>query len=83
MGHQTYVLLCTETTLSNHPAVIPKSSCDVHLLKIPWLTLQLENTKTIEKKFNLNSTYSFVIFVVFDYGPDHSNKIEHKTDNQQ
>ena len=38
MGHQTYVLLCTETTLSNHPAVIPKSSCDVHLLRSPWVS---------------------------------------------
>ena len=37
MGHQSYVLLCTETALSNHPAVIPKSSCDVHLLRSPWL----------------------------------------------
>ena len=36
-GHQSYVLLCTETTLSNHPAVIPKSSCDVHLLRSLWL----------------------------------------------
>ena len=33
MGHQNYILLCTETTLSNHPFVIPKSSCDVHLLR--------------------------------------------------
>ena len=36
-GHQSYVVLCTETALSNHPAVIPKSSCDVHLLRSPWL----------------------------------------------
>ena len=36
MGHQSYVLLCTETTLSNHPVVLPKSSCDVHLLRSPW-----------------------------------------------
>ena len=36
MGHQSYVLLCTETTLSNHPEVFPKSSCDVHLLRSPW-----------------------------------------------
>ena len=37
MGHQSYVLLCTETALSNPPAVIPKSSCDVLLLRSPWL----------------------------------------------
>ena len=30
-GHQSYVLLCPETTLSN-----PKSSCDVHLLRSLW-----------------------------------------------
>ena len=35
MGHQSYVLLCTETTLSNPQVVIPKSSCDVHLLRSP------------------------------------------------
>ena len=35
MGHQSYVLLCTETTLSNPPVVSPKSSCDVHLLRSP------------------------------------------------
>ena len=33
MGHQSYVLLCTETTLSKHPVVHPKSSCGVHLLR--------------------------------------------------
>ena len=37
MGHQSYVLLCTETTLSNPPVVQPKCSCDVHLLRSPWL----------------------------------------------
>ena len=36
MGHQSYVLLCTETTLSNPPVVQPKSSCDVHILRSPW-----------------------------------------------
>ena len=35
MGHQIYVLLCTETTVSNHPVVFPKSSCDVHPLRRP------------------------------------------------
>ena len=39
MGHQSYVLLCTETTLSNPPVVQPKSSCDVHLLRSPWIIL--------------------------------------------
>ena len=38
MGHPSYVLLCTETTLSNPPVVQPKSSCDVHLLRSPWIT---------------------------------------------
>ena len=37
MGHQSYVLLCTENTLSNPPVVQPKSSCDVHLLRSPCL----------------------------------------------
>ena len=40
MGHQSYVLLCTETTLSNPPVVQLKSSCDVNLLRSPWLYLQ-------------------------------------------
>ena len=41
-----YVLLCTETALSNHPVVIPKSSCDVHLLRSPCLnTLIKKGTK--------------------------------------
>ena len=26
LGHQSYVLLCTETTVSNPPVVLPKSS---------------------------------------------------------
>ena len=38
MGHQSHVLLCTETTVSNPPVVFPKSSCDVHLLRRPWTT---------------------------------------------
>ena len=42
MGHQSYVLLCTETALSNPPAVIPKSSCDVHLLRSPWFSTERE-----------------------------------------
>ena len=29
--------LCTKTTLSNHPVVLPKSSCDVHLFRGPCL----------------------------------------------
>ena len=37
MGHQSYVLLCTETTLSNHPEVFPKLSCDVNLLRCPCI----------------------------------------------
>ena len=35
MGHQSYVLLYTETILSNPPVVQPKYSCDVHLLRSP------------------------------------------------
>ena len=38
MGHQSYVLLCTEITLSNPPVVQPKCSCDVHLLRSPWIS---------------------------------------------
>ena len=37
MGHQSYVLLCTGTALSNPLAVILKSCCDVHLWSSPWL----------------------------------------------
>ena len=37
MGHQSYVLLCTKNALSNPPAVILKSSCDVHLSSSPCL----------------------------------------------
>ena len=44
MGHQSYVLLCTETTLSNPPVIQPKSSCDVHLLRSPWLILEIKKT---------------------------------------
>ena len=43
MGHQSYVLLCTETTLSNPPVVQPKSSCDVHLLRSSWIKPPLVN----------------------------------------
>jgi hypothetical protein len=39
MGHQSYVLLCTETALSNPPVVQPKSSWDFrNLLRSPWIT---------------------------------------------
>ena len=47
MGHQSYVLLCTETTLSNPPVVQPKSSCDVHLLRSPWLIYPLQSIKLL------------------------------------
>ena len=49
MGHQIYVLLCTETALSNHPAVIPKSSCDVHLLRSQSLAKAMLAGKKLEK----------------------------------
>ena len=39
MGHQSYVLLCIETALSNHIVVITKSICDVHLLRSPCTSL--------------------------------------------
>ena len=39
MGHQSYVLLCTGTTLSNPPVIFPKSSCDVHLFRGPCIDL--------------------------------------------
>ena len=44
-GHQSYVLLCTETTLSNPPVVQPKSSCNVHLLRSPWLNPRIKFLK--------------------------------------
>ena len=55
MGHQSYVLLCTETALSNHPVVIPKSSCNVHLLRSPCLLLPeaLVNTVCLENIDNI------------------------------
>ena len=46
MGHQSYVLLYTETTLSNHPVVFPKSSCNVHLFRGPWI-------RTIQKAYDI------------------------------
>jgi len=45
MGHQTYVLLCTETTFSNPPVVFPKSSCNVQLLRRPCIIYH-EGTET-------------------------------------
>ena len=42
-GGQSYVLLCTDTTLSNPPVVQPKSSYDVHLLRSPCISRQSEN----------------------------------------
>ena len=48
MGHQIYILLCIETTLSNYPGVIPKSSCDVHLLRSPWVDSALKVAKSQE-----------------------------------
>ena len=50
MGHQSYVLLCTETTLSNPPVVQPKSSCDVHLLRSPWLSAASTKQQMSESK---------------------------------
>merc|ERR1719507_999751 len=46
MGHQSYVLLCTKNALSNPPAVIPKSSCDVHLSSSPCLAIHFHNCLT-------------------------------------
>ena len=43
MGHQSYVLLCTETTISNPPVVHPKSSCDVHLLRSLCIILTVKD----------------------------------------
>ena len=31
----------------------------------------------------VSTTYCFIIFFVFEYGPDHSNEIENKADYQQ
>ena len=42
MGHQSYVLFCA---LSNPPAVIPKSRCDVHLSRSPWPSLPVSDGK--------------------------------------
>ena len=48
-----YVLLCTETTLSKHPVVHPKSSCDVHLsrslciIQAIYMTVQGGNATSI------------------------------------
>ena len=40
--------LCTETTLSNPPVVHPKSSCDVHLLRSLWVTLEIGDWHNFE-----------------------------------
>ena len=45
MGHQSYVLLCTETTLSTPPVVQPKSSCDVHLLRSPCPSVHIPESQ--------------------------------------
>ena len=29
--------VCNETTVSNHPVVHPKSCCDVHIFRGPWI----------------------------------------------
>ena len=37
LGHQSYVLLFTETNVSNPPVVFPKSSCNILLFRDSWL----------------------------------------------
>ena len=54
MGHQSYVLLCS-TTLSNPPVVIPKSSCDVHLLRSPWIIIPVNPFETASKDPKLST----------------------------
>ena len=58
MGHQRYVLLCTETTLSNHPEVFLKPNCNVHLLRSPWITIQTH--LSIELNFYEEQIYEYL-----------------------
>ena len=58
-GHQSYVLLCTETTLSKHPVIHSKSSCDVHLFRSLWPILVTVLTDSS------SSGYIFTSFLFF------------------
>ena len=44
MGHQDYVPLSTETTVSNHKVLFPKTSCDVHLFRSACPNVHYKNT---------------------------------------
>ena len=54
MGHQSYVLLCTETTLSNHPVVIfwvkYQKLLKVEIIQIPFSCILEKINKEYDKK---------------------------------
>ena len=55
MGHQTYVLLCTETTLSNHPGLIfwvkYQKLLKVEIIEIPFSYILEKIGKNYDRKF--------------------------------
>ena len=53
MGHQSYVLLRTETTVFNHPVVFPKLNCDVHLFRGPCFILAKQGYEVVLLKITI------------------------------
>ena len=55
MGHQSYVLLCTETTLSNHPGVIfwvkYQKILKVEMILIPFTYILEKIDKNYNRKY--------------------------------
>ena len=49
MWHQSYVLTCTEITVSSPPVIFPKSSCNIHLLRCPWLITARRNSSGLSR----------------------------------
>ena len=71
MGHQSYVLLCTEITLSNPPVVQTKSSCDVHLLRSPWLSVpEAPKYIKVRKVFDLSRLHLALLGLSSSSQPD-------------
>ena len=57
MGHQSYVLLCTETTVSNHPVVFfwvkYKKLLKVEIISIPFSYILEKINKNYDKNIFL------------------------------
>ena len=54
MGHQSYVMLCTETTLSNHPGVFfcvkYQKSSKIEIIQIPFSYILEKINKNYDRK---------------------------------